>query len=97
VSDGDRTQEIVADLSPQERLVRRDNRVQEQYKRRVAYYSLALLSGITAAAVLADADVGTNWASVLESVVLAAGISIVSTMSADAVNAYASMRTRGRL
>lgn len=94
--DGDRTQEIVAQLPPTQQIVRKDNRTQDKFKRFCAYYGMALLVLITGGGLVSKTDIGTHWAGVLEAVVWAAGFAILGAMSADIVSALVSIRSRGK-
>ena len=70
-------------------LRRASDRAQAEFRRRVAYYSMLVLTLVAGALITRDTDIGPNAASLLGWIVLAFAMAIVGAMSAKAAESIA--------
>lgn len=89
---GDTTQELTAKTPVEVQLRRKDDRAQAEFKRRCAYYSMALMAGIVLRGMLANTDLGKVWGALFETAIWTCGVIIIGAMGVEGLTAYANMR-----
>lgn len=98
--DLDQTQEITRELPAERRLKWRGESKQDDFKRSYAWacFGLMLATAATGPVMIwsGRGDLGENWATVLDTIMLMAGFGGLTAMGVDVASAMINMKLRGR-
>mgnify|MGYP003386031607 CR=1 FL=1 len=92
MADLDSTQQIELEQKPEERLRRRDDLRQAEFKRRCAYYAMMMLGLIVFRSFIAETDIQTRWADIINTSVWSFAGIIIGAMGVEGWQAWAASK-----